>query len=80
MIRNVSFKVAFKVSLNFLMKKVIVLRKIQDAMKALTPPFFNYFSLSLNRKKRIMTMRAWRAMRKKLQNSRSQIFFKIGVH
>ena len=74
MIRKVSVKIVFKVII-FLMKKVIVLRKIQGAMKTLTPPFFN-----LNRKKRTMTMRAWRAMRKKLQNSRSQIFFKIGVH
>ena len=79
MIRKVSVKIVFKVKI-FLMKKVIVLRKIQGAMKTLTPPFFNHFSLSLNRKKRTMTMRAWRAMRKKLQNSRSQIFFRIGVH
>ena len=33
------------------MKKAIVLRKIQVTMKAFAPPYFNYFSLSLNRKK-----------------------------
>ena len=33
------------------MKKVIILRKIQVAMKTFAPPFFNHFSLSLNRKK-----------------------------
>ena len=67
--------IAFKLSLNFdlakemlkiqcqiyiLIKKVIIPWKIQAAMKAFTPPFFNYFSLNLNRKKRVM-------MRKKLQ-------------
>ena len=45
------------------MKKVIIPWKIQVAMKAFIPPFFNHFSLSLNRKKRVMM----RAMRKKLQ-------------
>ena len=45
------------------MKKVIILRKIQAVMRAFTPPFFNHFSFSLNRKKRIIIMRA---MRKKL--------------
>ena len=58
--------IVFQVSLNFgpakeilkitfhiymLIKKVIILRKIQAKMKALTPPFFNHFSLSLNKKK-----------------------------
>ena len=67
--------IAFKVSLNFdlakeilkiqchiyiLIKKVIIPWKIQAAMKAFTPPFFNCFNFSLNRKKRVM-------MRKKLQ-------------
>ena len=67
--------IAFKLSLNFdlakemlkiqcqiyiLIKKVIIPWKIQAEMKAFTPPFFNYFSFSLNRKKRVM-------MRKKLQ-------------
>ena len=31
--------------------KIDFLRKIQAAMKSFTPPFFNHFSLSLNRKK-----------------------------
>ena len=67
--------IAFKLSLNFdlaeemlkiqcqiyiLIKKVIIPWKIQAEMKAFTPPFFNCFSFSLNRKKRVM-------MRKKLQ-------------
>ena len=43
-----------------LMKKVIILRKIQVRMK--TPPFSNHFRLSLNRKIR----EVMRAMRKKL--------------
>ena len=58
--------IAFKVSLNFdlakeilkiqchiyiLIKKVIIPWKIQAAMKAFTPPFFNCFNFSLNRKK-----------------------------
>ena len=33
------------------MKKVIILRKIQVTVKAFAPPFFNHFSLSLNKKK-----------------------------
>ena len=56
----------FQVSLNFnpakeilkmrcqiyiLMKKVIILRKIQATMKTFAPPFLNNFSLSLKRKK-----------------------------
>ena len=41
------------------MKKVIILKKIQVAMKAFAPPFFNHFSLSLNRKKHVV-MRALR--------------------
>ena len=45
-----------------LMKKVIILRKIQVTMKTFAPPFFNHFSLSLNRKKRVVM----RVMRKKL--------------
>ena len=32
-------------------KKMIILRKIQVTMKIFAPPFFNHFSLSLNRKK-----------------------------
>ena len=31
-----------------LMKKVVILRKMQVTMKAIAPPFFNHFSLSLN--------------------------------
>ena len=44
-----------------LMKKVIILKKIQATMKTFTAPFFNHFSLSLNRKKSVVM----RAMRKK---------------
>ena len=33
-----------------LMKKPIILRKIHVTMKSFTLPFFNHFSLSLNRK------------------------------
>ena len=44
------------------MKKVIILKKIQVKMKTFAPPFFNHFSLSLKRKKRVVM----RAMRKKL--------------
>ena len=43
-------------------EKVIILRKIQVTMKTFSPPFFNHFSLSLSRTKRV----AVRAMRKKL--------------
>ena len=57
--------IVFQVSLNFdsakeilktrcqiyiLMKKVIILRKIQVSMKTFAPPVFIYFSLHLNRK------------------------------
>ena len=46
------------------MKKVIILKKIQVTLKSFAPPFFNYFSLSINRKKlKVMLMRA---IRKKL--------------
>ena len=44
------------------MKQVITLRKIQMAMKTFARPFFNHFSLSLSRKKRVVM----RVMRKKL--------------
>ena len=37
----------------YLMKKVIILTKIQVTMKTFTPPIFNHSSLSLNRKKRV---------------------------
>ena len=47
-----------------LTKKVIILRKIQPTSKGtFAPLFFNYFSLSLNKKKCVIM----RAMRKKLQ-------------
>ena len=36
------------------MKKVIILKKIQEAMKSYVPQFINHFSLSLNRKKRVV--------------------------
>ena len=45
------------------MKKVIILRKIYVTIKFFAPLFFNYFSLSLNRKQRVVI----RAMRKKLK-------------
>ena len=69
--------IAFQVSLNFdpakeilkirrqiyiLMKKVIILRKIKAITKTFASAFFNHFSLSLNRKRRVIM----RAMRKKL--------------
>ena len=44
------------------MKKMIILKKIQVTMKTFAPPFFNNFSLSLNRKKRVLM----KATRKKL--------------
>ena len=71
-------KIDFQVSLNFgpakeileircqiyiLIKKVIILRKMQTTRRTLAPPFFDYFSLSLNSKKLVVM----RAMRKKLQ-------------
>ena len=34
------------------MKKIIILRKIHVTMKSFAPPFFNYFNLRLNRKKK----------------------------
>ena len=43
------------------MKKMIILKKMQVAMKAFGPPFFNHFNLSVNRKKCLVM----RAMRKK---------------
>ena len=46
-----------------LMKQVISLKKIQVTVKISFSPFFNHFSLSLNRKKRVLM----RALRKKLQ-------------
>ena len=68
--------IVFQVSLNFdyveeilenmmsdlCFNEVIILRKIQVTMKTFTPPFFNHFSLNLNRKKRVVM----RALRKKL--------------
>ena len=46
-----------------LMKKVIILRKIQVAIKTFALRFFNHFSLRLNRKQHVVM----RAMREKLQ-------------
>ena len=46
----------------YLIKKVIILKKMQVTMKTSTPPLFNHFNLSLNRKKHVVM----RAMRKKL--------------
>ena len=44
------------------MKKVNILRKIHVTLKSFAPSFFNYFSLSLNRKKHVVM----RALKKKL--------------
>ena len=44
------------------MKKVVILKKIQVTMKTFVSPFFDHFSLSLSRKKRMAT----RAMKKKI--------------
>ena len=65
--KNLSYvMIVFQVSINFapakeilkmrcqiyiLMKKKILLRKIQVAMKIFAPPFFNHLNLNLNRKK-----------------------------
>ena len=61
--------VVFQVSRNFdpakeILKimKVIILRKMHVTIKYFVPPFFNHFSLNLNRKKRV----AMRAKKKKL--------------
>ena len=60
------------------MKKVIILRKGQVAMKTFAPPFFNHFSLSLSRKKNcgnevVVCSQCF------LRSSCLQIFFKRGV-
>ena len=44
-------------------------------MKAFAPPFFNHFSLRLDRKK----TRLWEPWERNYRSSRAQIFFKIGV-
>ena len=36
------------------MKKLIILKKIHMTMKTFAPPFLNHFSLSLNKKKRVV--------------------------
>ena len=61
----------------FLMKKVIILKKIHVTMKSFAPPFFNYFSLSLKGEKRVVM----RAMRKKLNicGSTADLLFVIGI-
>ena len=51
------------------MEKVIIREKIEVAMKTFAPPFFNNFSLNLNRKKRVVM----RAMRKKLNIFTAQL-------
>ena len=48
--------------IHVLLKKVIIPREIQLTMKTFAPAFFNHFSLSLSRKKRVVM----RAMKKKL--------------
>ena len=45
------------------MKKVIILRKIQMTVKSFAPPFFNHFSLSMNKKTGVVM----RTMTKKLK-------------
>ena len=59
-----------RLSDSYLMKKVIILKKIQVTMKTFAPPFFNHFSLRVNGKKRVVM----RAMRKKTKPRR----FKLG--
>ena len=44
------------------MKKAIILKKTQVSMETFAPPYFNHFSLNLNKKKRV----GMRTMRKKL--------------
>ena len=89
--KNLSYvMIVFQVSLNFdpakeilkmrcqiyiLMKKKILLRKIQVAMKIFAPPFFNHLNLKLNRKKHMVK----RAMRKKLEKQSFAEFSKIRV-
>ena len=51
------------------MKKVIILRKIEVIMKTFAPLFSNHFSLTLNRKTRVVM----RTMRKKLHNFKLQL-------
>ena len=51
------------------MEKVIILKKIEVAMKTFAPLFLNNFSLNLNRKKRLVM----RAMRKKLNIFTAQL-------
>ena len=53
-----------KCQIYVLMKKMIILRKIQVTMKIFAPPFFSHFSLSLNRKKGV----AMRAMEKETEH------------
>ena len=56
------------------MKKVIILNKIQMTMNTFAPSFFNHFSLSLNRKRRVVI----RAMRKKLNIFTLQLPIRLG--
>ena len=85
--------IVFPVSLNFdsakeilkircnifiLMKKVIILRKVRVIMKTFAPTFFNYFSLSLSKKK-ICDNEAVVCSQSFLRSSRSHVFFKKGV-
>ena len=58
----------------FFMKKVIILNKIQMTMNTFAPSFFNHFSLSLNRKRRVVI----RAMRKKLNIFTLQLPIRLG--
>ena len=59
------------------MKKVIILRKIQATKTTFATPFFNYFSLSLNRKKMCGNETYEKETIEAVSNS--QIFFKLGV-
>ena len=61
-----------------LMKKVIILRKVRVIMKTFAPTFFDYFSLSLSKKK-ICDNEAVVCSQSFLRSSRSHIFFKKGV-
>ena len=51
--------------------RVVILRKLHVTVKSFAPPFFNHFSLSLNRKKHVVK----RAMRKKLNIFTLQIYY-----
>ena len=78
MIHRKKYWLKIQCNIYILMKKVIILRKGQVAMKTFAPPFFNHFSLSLSRKKNcgnevVVCSQCF------LRSSCLQIFFKRGV-